>query len=72
MDLAPQDIEAPPAFGTRVRVDYLQGMGKVGKRFVLLLDIDRVLAAGELGAAGALGESVPDGEARQAEMVGAA
>jgi purine-binding chemotaxis protein CheW len=72
MDLAPQDIEAPPAFGTQVRVDYLRGMGKIGKKFVLLLDIDRVLGAAELLAAGALGESVPDGEARQAEMAGAA
>ncbi len=48
MDLAPEDIEAPPVFGTRVRVDYLQGMGKVGKKFVLLLDVDHVLAAAEL------------------------
>jgi purine-binding chemotaxis protein CheW len=61
MDLAPPDIEAPPAFGTRVRVDYLRGMGKVGKRFVLLLDIDRVLAAGELGA-GVSNQAGPPGE----------
>ena len=27
----PSDIEPPPAFGTRVRVDYLRGMGKVGQ-----------------------------------------
>jgi purine-binding chemotaxis protein CheW len=48
MDLAPQDIQAPPAFGTRVRVDYLRGMGKIGKKFVLLLDIDRVLGAADV------------------------
>jgi len=48
MDLTPADIEAPPAFGTAVRVDYLQGMGKVGKKFVLILDVDRVLSAPEL------------------------
>ncbi len=74
MDLAPQDIEAPPAFGTRVRVDYLRGMGKVGRRFVLLLDVDRVLAAPDLAAALSLpapagdpalgGEPTPGGEAR--------
>ena len=50
MDLTPTDIEPPPPFGTAVRVDYLQGMGKVGKKFVLLLDVDRVLAAPELQA----------------------
>ena len=43
MDLAPTDVEPPPAFGTAVRVDYLQGMWKVGKKFVLILDVDRVL-----------------------------
>lgn len=50
MDLAPQDIEPPPSFGTQVRVDYLRGMGKVGKKFVLILDVDRVLSVEELQA----------------------
>jgi purine-binding chemotaxis protein CheW len=54
MDLTAADIEAPPAFGTAVRVDYLQGMGKVGKKFVLILDVDRVLSAPELLGAQAL------------------
>ncbi len=54
MDLAPEDIEPPPTFGTAVRVDYLQGMGKLGKKFVLLLNVDRILSAPELLAAGAL------------------
>jgi hypothetical protein len=31
-----------------VRVDYLKGMGRVGSRFVLIMDVDRVLAADEL------------------------
>lgn len=44
LDLAPADIEPAPAFGTRVRTDYLRGVGKVdGQRFVLLLDVDRLL-----------------------------
>jgi purine-binding chemotaxis protein CheW len=53
IDLGPADIEEPPAFGTRVSVDYLLGMGKVGKGFVLLLDIDRVLSTDELLAVSA-------------------
>ncbi len=48
MDLSPRDIEAPPPFGTRVRGDYLKGLGKIGKKFVLILDIDRVLSSEEL------------------------
>jgi purine-binding chemotaxis protein CheW len=44
MDLTPDAIEPPPAFGSRVRVEYLVGMGKVdARKFVLILDIDRLL-----------------------------
>jgi len=48
LDLAPGDVEPPPAFGTAVRVDYLLGLGRLQDRFVLLLDIDRILSAAEL------------------------
>ncbi len=52
LDLPATEIEPPPSFGANVRVDYLTGMGKVGKGFVLLLDAQRVLSAseGELAA----------------------
>jgi purine-binding chemotaxis protein CheW len=50
LDLRPEEIGEPPPFGTRVRVDYIVGMGKVGKKFVLILDIDDVLSAAELMA----------------------
>jgi len=48
IELNPDDIEQPPAFGTRVRLEYLAGMGKLGKKFALILNIDRVLSAAEL------------------------
>ncbi len=54
IDLLPADIEAPPPFGTRVKVDYLRGMGRSGQKFVLLLDIDRVLSAEESAVAAAV------------------
>ena len=47
IELGRDDVEPPPAFGTHVKIDFLQGMGKLGKRFVLLLDIDRVISADE-------------------------
>jgi purine-binding chemotaxis protein CheW len=43
IELSPKDIERPPAFGTRARADYLRGMGKVGTKFVMILDLDRSL-----------------------------
>ena len=48
VDIAPNDIEPPPSFGTSVRVDFLTGMGKLDGRLVLLLDIDRVLSPVEI------------------------
>jgi chemotaxis signal transduction protein len=47
LDLPSGEIESTPSFGTNVRVEYLTGVGKVGKDFVLLLDLDRVLSASE-------------------------
>src|SRR5580704_7517066 len=48
IDLKPQDIEEPPTFGTRVKVDYLLGMARSGKKFCLLLDTEKVLSSDEL------------------------
>jgi purine-binding chemotaxis protein CheW len=48
LELSAQDIEPPPAFGTQVKVDYLQGMAKLGRKFALVLDIDKVLSSSEL------------------------
>src|SRR6185295_7055873 len=62
IELSPEEIEAPPSFGTRVDVAYLKGMGRAGKRFVLLLEIDRVLSAGEADAVAAVRAGLADGE----------
>jgi purine-binding chemotaxis protein CheW len=51
VDLRPGDIQEPPPFGTHVRLEYLLGMGRAGKKFVLLLDIDRILSQDEILAA---------------------
>lgn len=48
LDLAPEAIEPPPSFGTAVRASYLEGMAQTGRKFVLLLDVDRTLAADDL------------------------
>ncbi len=48
IELKREDIETPPAFGTRVRVDYLLGMARSGSKFCLLLDTDAVLSVDEL------------------------
>ena len=42
------EIDPAPAFGTRIRVDYVTGMVRLGRKFVLILDIDRILSVDEL------------------------
>ena len=59
LDIAPADIEPPPAFGARLRSDFIQGVGKVRGKFVLLLDVDRVLSVDEIaGCAESVAEPV--------------
>jgi purine-binding chemotaxis protein CheW len=48
IDLADEQVEPPPPFGTRVRADFLRGMGKAGSRLLLVLDVDRLLSPVEL------------------------
>jgi purine-binding chemotaxis protein CheW len=44
LDIPPTDIEPPPAFGTHLRTDFIQGMAKVDGKFVILLEVDHILA----------------------------
>ena len=48
LELSAEDIEETPPFGTRVKTEYLLGMGPLGKKFCLILDIDKVLSADEI------------------------
>lgn len=47
-DIAPGDIEPAPGFGMRVAPQFIAGMGKVGGKFVILLDIEQVLSMNDL------------------------
>jgi purine-binding chemotaxis protein CheW len=78
IELSDGDIEETPPFGTRVKIEYLLGMGPLGKKFCLILDIDKVLSADEIlavtestGRETALEESIagtPPPQGRQARM----
>ncbi|WP_129642646.1 chemotaxis protein CheW [Peristeroidobacter agariperforans] len=48
LDIPASDIEPPPAFGAGIRTDFILGMGKVHNKFVILLDVNHVLAFDEL------------------------
>lgn len=44
LEIAAADIEPAPAFGARIRTDFIAGMGKVNGKFVILLDVEQVLS----------------------------
>lgn len=48
IEIAASDIEPAPTFGTRLRADFIGGMGKLGGRFVVILDVDHVLSVEEI------------------------
>lgn len=48
IEIAGDQIEPPPQFGTTVRRDFIKGMGKVASRFVILLEPDRAFDVGEM------------------------
>lgn len=49
LDISPADIEPAPAFGARIRTEFIHGMGKVHGKFVILLNVDYVLSLDEIG-----------------------
>jgi len=50
LDIAAADIEPAPSFGSKLRSDFVAGMGRVGERFVIILDPEHVLAVEDLAA----------------------
>lgn len=44
------DIEATPEIGSKIRSDFLDGIGRVNDEFVILLNICNILNIGELAA----------------------
>ena len=71
IDLRPQDIEEPPTFGTRVKVDYLLGMARSGKKFCLLLDTEKVLSTDELLELPELAEQATEESQPELELLAA-
>ena len=49
LEIPAADIEPAPNFGAKIRTDFIVGMGKVNEKFIILLNIDRVLSIEELG-----------------------
>lgn len=42
--------ERPPSFGAGIRNDFIQGIGKIGDQFIVVLDINEALSVEEMSA----------------------
>jgi len=48
IDLDPGNIDPPPRIAMRWRTDFIQGMGKRGDDFIIILDVNAVFSSEEL------------------------
>ncbi len=65
MELDSGQIEPAPKVGSRVKTDFISGMGKQGNEFVMILDIDRMLpdeATSSLAEMGGMTTSMGEAE----------
>ena len=59
IELEPGQIEPPPRIGTRLKTEFIRGMGKRDNHFLIILDIDKIFSADELS----LVQDVQEGQA---------
>jgi purine-binding chemotaxis protein CheW len=48
LEIRSDQIEPPPRLGTRLKTEFINGMGKVDEQFLILLNIDRVFNSDDL------------------------
>ena len=48
LEIPASEIEPPPEFGARIRNDFIKSMGKINGKFVVILDLNRVLSVEEV------------------------
>lgn len=48
LEIPQEQIEPPPAFGAKIRTDFIRGMGKVDSKFVIILNVGNVLSIDDL------------------------
>ncbi len=50
IDIATAQIEPPPQFGTTIQREFIHGLGKVDKRFIVILEPERALNIDDMAA----------------------
>jgi purine-binding chemotaxis protein CheW len=52
LEIPTSEIEPAPSFGAKIRPDFIEGIAKVNGKFVILLNVNRVLSMEEIGQMG--------------------
>jgi len=52
LEIPTSEIEPAPTFGAKIRSDFIEGIGKVNGKFVILLNVNQVLSTEEIGQMG--------------------
>jgi purine-binding chemotaxis protein CheW len=59
LEIPKSEIEPAPSFGAKIRADFIAGMGKVDGKFVIILEIARVLSVDEMAVLANVGQASP-------------
>lgn len=54
LEIPATEIEPAPSFGAKIRADFIQGMGKVNGKFVIILNVGNVLSVDEMAVLGTI------------------
>lgn len=58
IDLTAEDIDPPPKIGTKLKTDFILGMGKKNDQFIIILDIEKIFNSSEFEAALSLSQNI--------------
>lgn len=48
LEIPNDQVEPAPSFGAKIRADFIQGMGKISGKFVIVLNVNKVLSINEI------------------------
>jgi purine-binding chemotaxis protein CheW len=57
LEIPANEIEPAPSFGAKIHAAFIEGIAKVGGKFVILLNVNKVLSMEEIGQMGQLAAS---------------
>jgi len=60
LEIPTSEIEPAPSFGAKIRSEFIEGIAKVNGKFVILLNVARVLSMEEIGQLGQISEHAVD------------